>query len=143
MKKPGKDAFMLIAGAVGGAVVGKMAIRMIPIENGLIKSLIPIAAGLMLSGNKSAVIKGAGLGMAAAGGLTLVEALAPGMLGAPDFDETIFLGEAEEIGEYEELNAPADQSILSAPADQSILSAPEDMDEMNAAQTISASFEME
>jgi len=156
MKKPGKDAITTIIGAIGGAVVGKMAVRMIPIENKMIKAFIPIAAGLFLSSNKSAMIKGAGLGMAAAGGLTLVDALAPGMLGAP-LEEDIFLSEAEEEinGYYDEdgnfIAAPADQSILSAPADQSILSAPADQSilsgnddaEMNAAEIIAASFEME
>lgn len=166
MKKPGKDAMTTILGVVGGAVVGKMVIKMIPLENQMIKAFIPIAAGVMLAGNKSAIIKGAGLGMAAAGGLSLIEALAPGMLGAPG-DEEIFLnGIEDEInGYYDEdgnfinapdddlfLSEPADQSIMSEPADQSIMSEPadqsimsgyDDYSEMNAAEIISASFDME
>lgn len=149
MKKPSKDAFSTIAGAIAGAVVGKMAVKMIPIENGLIKALIPIGAGLFLSGNKNPMIKGLGYGMAASGGLTLVDALAPGMLGAP-IDEEIFLGEVEELGEYEEINDPADQSLLSDPADQSLLSEPADQSILSspgayneAAEQIASAFDME
>lgn len=142
MKKPSKDAISVIAGAIGGAVAGKMLIKFIPVEQPLIKALIPIGTGLMLAGQKSPMIKGVGYGMAAAGGLTLVDALMPGMLGAPNIDEEIFLGEADdELGEYEEINGPADQSVLAGPADQSVLAG--DFDSMNNAEMIAASFQLE
>lgn len=154
MKKPGKDAIMTVLGAVGGAIVGKTAMKLIPIENEVVKAFIPVAAGVMLAGNKNAIIKGAGYGMAAVGGLEAVKAFVPNFLSAP-VDEEIFLSDPEEeingyydeegnfISEYEEINAPADQSILSAPADQSILSAPSDDGELSAAEIISASLNME
>ena len=65
---------------------------------------------------KSPIVKGAGFGMIAKGGSSLVEVFAPNMIG--EVEELFSVSEADSY--Y--LNAPADQSVLSAPADQSIMS---------------------
>lgn len=146
MKKPSKDAFAIIGGAIAGAVAGKVIVKNIPLDNDIIKALIPIGAGLMLSGQKSALLKGVGYGMAASGGLTLIDALAPGIVSGPDLEEEIFLGGPDDDDEeFRSLNGPADQSILSGPADQSILSGPSDEDAImqQAAESIGASFALE
>jgi hypothetical protein len=113
-KLPIQEALGVVAGAIAAALVGKAITAAMPTAKPAIKALIPVGLGIFLAGMKSPIIKGAGFGMIAKGGSSLVEAFAPaGMFGGDEFALS---------GEYDYLNAPADQSILSAPADQSILS---------------------
>jgi hypothetical protein len=107
MKLPINEVLGVVAGAVAAGFVSKMVDKQFPTLQPQLKSLIPIAAGVFLAGNKNAIVKGAGFGMVAKGGADLAESLLPNTIAGID---DIFL------------SSPADQSILSAPADQSILS---------------------
>jgi hypothetical protein len=85
-----------------------------PTGSPVIKSLIPVAAGVFLATQKNPLVKGAGFGMVAKGGSALVDAFLPNAVGQVD---DLFMN-----GDDDMLGLPADQSILSLPADQSILS---------------------
>jgi len=113
-KLPIQEALGVVAGSIAAGLVSKAINTALPTAPAYLKALIPVGAGIFLAGMKSPIVKGAGFGMIAKGGSSLVEAFIPNALGAVD---DIFVA-----GEYDYLNAPADQSILSAPADQSILS---------------------
>ena len=106
MKLPINEVLGVVAGAVAAGFVSKLVNDKMPNTPGYIKALIPIGAGIFLTGNKNAIIKGAGFGMVAKGGAELASTLIPG------------IGNVDEIF----LSAPADQSILSLPADMSVLS---------------------
>ena len=125
-KLPITEALGVVAGAIAAGLVSKAINSALPTAPGAVKALIPVGLGIFLAGRKSPIVKGAGFGMIAKGGSSLVEVFAPNMMGSVDdlFETT--------VGEYY-VNAPADQSILSAPADQSILSEyyMNEMDEMN------------
>ena len=110
MKLPINEVLGVVAGAVAAGFVSKLVNDKMPNTPGYIKALIPIGAGIFLTGNKNAIIKGAGFGMVAKGGAELASTLIPG------------IGNIDEIF----LSAPADQSILSLPADMSVLSGDED-----------------
>jgi hypothetical protein len=112
MKLPINEVLGVVAGAVAAGFVTKIVDDKFPTLQPQLKSLIPIAAGVFLAGNKNAIVKGAGYGMVAKGGADLAASLMPGSISGID---DIFL------------SSPADQSILSAPADQSILSGYYDM----------------
>ena len=107
MKLPINEVLGVVAGSVAAGFVTKIINDKLPNLNDAIKALIPIGAGVILAGNKNAIIKGAGFGMVAKGGADLAKSLLPNNIGGVD---DIFL------------SSPADQSILSSPADQSILS---------------------
>jgi len=115
-KLPIQEALGVVAGAIAAGLVSKALNTALPTAPGAVKALIPIAAGIYLAGMKSPIVKGAGFGMIAKGGTSLVEVFAPNMIGAV---EDLF--NTTPMGEYY-VNGPADQSILSGPADQSILS---------------------
>jgi hypothetical protein len=106
MKLPINEVLGVVAGAVAAGFVSKLVNDKMPNTPGYIKALIPIGAGIFLTGNKNAIIKGAGFGMVAKGGAELASTLIPG------------IGNIDEVF----LSAPADQSILSLPADMSVLS---------------------
>lgn len=76
MKLNIKKALPIVAGAAGGAIAAKMidekALQNVPIP-AKIKPLLFVAGGLFLSGNKSDIVKGLGLGMAGYGGLKLYQ----------------------------------------------------------------------
>jgi hypothetical protein len=110
MKLPINEVLGVVAGAVAAGFVSKLVNDKMPNTPGYIKALIPIGAGIFLTGNKNAIIKGAGFGMVAKGGAELASTLIPG------------IGNIDEVF----LSAPADQSILSLPADMSVLSGEED-----------------
>jgi hypothetical protein len=110
MKLPINEVLGVVAGAVAAGFVSKLVNDKMPNTPGYIKALIPIGAGIFLTGNKNAIIKGAGFGMVAKGGAELASTLIPG------------IGNIDEVF----LSAPADQSILSLPADQSVLSGNDD-----------------
>ena len=114
-KLPVNQILGVVAGSVAAGLVGKAVTKFLPTSSETVKALVPIAAGVFLAMQKNEILKGAGLGMVAAGGTNLVEAFVPGIKGM-DTDE-LFLGEADDF-----MGLPADQSILSLPADQSILS---------------------
>jgi hypothetical protein len=106
MKLPINEVLGVVAGAVAAGFVSKIVNDKLPNVPGVVKSLIPIGFGIFLTGNKNAIVKGAGFGMVAKGGAELASTLIPG------------IGNVDDIF----LSAPADQSILSLPADQSVLS---------------------
>jgi hypothetical protein len=112
MKLPINEVLGVVAGSVAAGFVTKIVNDKLPNLNDALKALIPIGAGVILAGNKNAIIKGAGFGMVAKGGADLARTLLPNTIGGVD---DIFL------------SSPADQSILSSPADQSILSGDFDM----------------
>jgi hypothetical protein len=117
-----------ILGAIVGGVGAKILTNALPIENNLVKALIPLGGGFFLANQKNPMLKGVGIGMAVTGGTALVSALIPGIgqsmdlntIEAPEVPETVFIEEPEDG-----LSDPANQSILSDPANQSILSAAE------------------
>jgi hypothetical protein len=110
MKLPINEVLGVVAGAVAAGFVSKLVNDKMPNTPGYIKALIPIGAGIFLTGNKNTMLKGVGFGMVAKGGAELASTLIPG------------IGNVDEIF----LSAPADQSILSLPADQSVLSGDDD-----------------
>jgi hypothetical protein len=112
MKLPINEVLGVVAGSVAAGFVAKIVNDKLPNLSDAFKALIPIGAGVILAGNKNAIIKGAGFGMVAKGGADLARTLLPNTIGGVD---DIFL------------SSPADQSILSSPADQSILSGDFDM----------------
>ena len=115
-KLPVTQVLGVVAGSIAAGLVTKMVSKFLPTASPMIKALVPVGAGVFLAMNKNEIVKGAGFGMVAAGGTSLVEAIMPGMLTGPEVDE-YFLGEADDF-----MSAPADQSVLSGPADQSVLS---------------------
>jgi len=110
MKLPINEVLGVVAGAVAAGFVSKLVNDKMPNTPGYIKALIPIGAGIFLTGNKNTMLKGVGFGMVAKGGAELASTLIPG------------IGNIDEVF----LSAPADQSILSLPADQSVLSGNDD-----------------
>jgi hypothetical protein len=112
-KFPTTQILGVVAGSVAAGMVEKLVSKYLPTSSASVKALVPIAAGVFLAMQKNEIVKGAGFGMVAAGGSSLVDAFIPRVGEVDDY----FISEMDEF-----LNAPADQSILSAPADQSILS---------------------
>jgi hypothetical protein len=113
-KLPLQEVLGVIAGAVAANLVTKAVNKAMPTGSPVIKSLIPVAAGVFLATQKNPLVKGAGFGMVAKGGSALVDAFLPNAVGQVD---DLFMN-----GDDDMLGLPADQSILSLPADQSILS---------------------
>ena len=113
-KLPLQEVLGVIAGAVAANLVTKAVDKAMPTGSPVIKSLIPVAAGVFLATQKNPLVKGAGFGMVAKGGSALVDAFLPNTMGQVD---DLFMN-----GDDDLLGLPADQSILSLPADQSILS---------------------
>jgi hypothetical protein len=122
-KLPIQEVLGVIAGAVAANLVAKAVDKAMPTGSPVVKALIPVAAGIFLATQKNALVKGAGFGMVAKGGSSLVDAFLPNM------------GQIDDIftmnGDDDFLSLPADQSILSLPADQSILSGMDMMDGMD------------
>jgi hypothetical protein len=115
-KLPYTEALGVVAGAIAAGLVSKAINTALPTAPGAVKALIPVGVGIFLAGMKSPIVKGAGFGMIAKGGSSLVEVFAPNMIG-----EVEELFSVNGMDQYY-VNGPADQSILSGPADQSILS---------------------
>jgi hypothetical protein len=113
-KLPLQEVLGVIAGAVAANLVTKAVDKAMPTGSPVIKSLIPVAAGVFLATQKNPLVKGAGFGMVAKGGSALVDAFLTNAMGQVD---DLFMN-----GDDDMLGLPADQSILSLPADQSILS---------------------
>ena len=117
-----------ILGIVGGAVVAGIAKKTLetkaPNLPAVVRGLLPVGLGIFLSMQKNEIVKGAGLGMIAKGGLDLASAFIPG-IGAAEVDD-LFLSASDDMDDF--MSLPADQSILSLPADQSILSGIDDDD---------------
>jgi hypothetical protein len=113
-KLPLQEVLGVIAGAVAANLVTKAVDKAMPTGSPVIKSLIPVAAGVFLATQKNPLVKGAGFGMVAKGGSALVDAFLLNTMGQVD---DLFMN-----GDDDMLGLPADQSILSLPADQSILS---------------------
>jgi hypothetical protein len=113
-KLPLQEVLGVIAGAVAANLVTKAVDKAMPTGSPVVKSLIPVAAGVFLATQKNPLVKGAGFGMVAKGGSALVDAFLPNAVGQID---DLFMNGDDDI-----LGLPADQSILSLPADQSILS---------------------
>ena len=120
-KLPVTQILGVVAGSVAAGLVGKLVVKFMTTASPVVKAIVPVAAGVFLSMQKNEIVKGAGLGMVAAGGSALVDAFMPGgVTGVDDY----FLSESDDfMGESDDfMGLPADQSILSLPADQSILS---------------------
>jgi len=119
-KFPTTQILGVVAGSVAAGMVEKLVTKFLPTASPTVKSLVPLAAGVLLAMQKNDIVKGAGFGMVAAGGSALVNAFMPaGVTGVDD----LFVSEYDSMNAYDDyIGAPADQSILSAPADQSILS---------------------
>ncbi len=122
-KLPIQEVLGVIAGAVAANLVAKAVDKAMPTGSPVVKALIPVAAGIFLATQKNSLVKGAGFGMVAKGGSSLVDAFLPNM-GA--IDDVFSMN-----GDDDFLSLPADQSILSLPADQSILSGMDMMDGMD------------
>lgn len=74
----GGDGVKLILGAIGGAVVSGLVSSKLPATmDDKIKGAILAVAGFFVAKQKSAIIKGMGVGIAASGGLTLAKSLLP------------------------------------------------------------------
>lgn len=108
---PINEAAGIVAGSLAAGFVTKIVNDKLPNVPNVTKALIPIGVGLFLSTNKNAILKNAGFGMIAKGGMDLANAFIPGIAGL-----------------Y--LESPADQSILSLPADQSIMSGDDSLGEI-------------
>ena len=125
-KLPTNEILGIIAGSIAAGVATKQVEKLFPTLPASAKSLIPVALGVFLTTQKNAIVKGAGFGMIAKGSSGLAEAFG---IGAANVDD-IFT-----MSQFDEISAPADQSILSLPADQSILSAMDEnglgMDELS------------
>lgn len=113
-KFPTTQILGVVAGSVAAGMVEKLVSKYMPTSSATVRALVPVAAGVFLAMQKNEIIKGAGMGMVAAGGSSLVDAFMPASVGEVD---DYFISEVDDY-----LSLPADQSILSAPADQSILS---------------------
>lgn len=79
---PGKDTLLTVGGVIGGLAIAGIASGKIPVADGRIKAAILLGAGVLLVANKNALVKSAGLGIAALGGYQLVNALKAGTLPA-------------------------------------------------------------
>jgi hypothetical protein len=125
-KLPTNEILGIIAGSIAAGVAAKQVEKLFPTLPAAGKNLIPVALGIFLATQKNAIAKGAGFGMIAKGSSDLVAAFG---IGAANVDDLFTMNA------YDEISAPADQSILSLPADQSILSAMDEdgigMDELN------------
>jgi hypothetical protein len=110
IKAPINEILGVVGGAVAAGYVNNLVSKQFPDLSNTIKSLIPIGLGVVLAGNKNAILRGVGFGMVGKGGADLASAFLPAVNGIDD----IFL------------SAPADQSILSLPADMSVLSGDND-----------------
>ena len=85
---PGKETIMTLAGAAAGlAAVSFISSKLPATLDGKVKNIIIFAGGVILAGQKNALLKGVGTGMAALGGYQLINSLKPGTLpvitGAP------------------------------------------------------------
>ena len=68
MKLPINEVLGVVAGAVAAGFVSKLVNDKLPNVPGIVKALIPIGAGIFLTGNKNTMLKGVGFGMVAKGG---------------------------------------------------------------------------
>lgn len=74
----GGDGVKLIIGAIGGAVVSGIVSSKLPATmDEKIKGAILAVAGFFVAKQKNPIIKGMGVGVAAAGGLTLAKSFLP------------------------------------------------------------------
>jgi hypothetical protein len=136
--KINKDFGMTIVGILVGAVATRFVVKgldkAMPNLNPTIKGVIPVAGGVFLATQQNPLIKNAGFGMIAVGGVSLANSIIPG-IGAPEIPD-VFMDGPDDMDEILYLNGPADQSILSGPADQSILSSPADQSILSAPMTM-------
>lgn len=112
MKKANTQLLLgVVAGAIGTRLLGSKIGDLLPASiPSSFANVIPIAAGIYLTTNKSDFAKGAGYGAIAAGGSRFLGELIPA-LGAREFRPV-----------QRTLGMPANQSILSFPANQSVMS---------------------
>lgn len=79
--KKSKFDFMMFAGSVGGAIVARIVTSKLPIQNAMVKNLVPVGLGAFLMNNKNSMLQAAGSGMVAVGGAGLVTSFIPGISG--------------------------------------------------------------
>ena len=124
------DIVGILVGAVATRFVVKGLDKALPNMNPTIKGIIPVAGGVFLATRPNPLIKNAGFGMIAVGGVSLANSIIPG-IGAPEIPD-VFMDGPDDMDDVLMLNGPADQFILSGPADQSILSGPADQSILSA-----------
>ena len=115
--KINKDFGMSIVGILVGAVATRFVVKgldkAMPNLNPTIKGVIPVAGGVFLATQQNPLIKNAGFGMIAVGGVSLANSIIPG-IGAPTVPDVFMDGPDDMDDDTLFLNGPADQSILSA-----------------------------
>lgn len=116
------EALGIIGGAIGAKVVTSFVKKQFPTLPPIVSGLVPVAGGVLLAGQKNAILRGAGYGMIGAGGAALAEAFIPG-IGAPD-DNVLFLGEPDD--EDDGVSYPASMSVLGEPANMTVLAGSEE-----------------
>lgn len=103
--KTGKVNFgEILAVVAGAAVAGKVGNLNIPV-NDKIKKALPLALGVVLTMQKNATVKMAGLGMAAFGGVKLVAEFVP----------SLGIGAGMDMGAFELIEGPANNYALNGP----------------------------
>jgi hypothetical protein len=117
------EALGIIGGAIGAKVVTSLVKKQFPTLPPIVSGLVPVAGGVLLAGQKNAILRGAGYGMIGAGGAALAEAFIPG-IGAPD-DNVLFLGEPDDDDDGG-VSYPASMSVLGEPASMSVLAGSEE-----------------
>jgi len=96
----GKIDLMAPIAMIGGAVVGRFLVnKFLAKQTGIIKGAAQVGAGLGVQlFVKNAMAYNAGSGMVAAGGLTLIQSVAPNLaIGAEGDSEILFISGTDEI----------------------------------------------
>lgn len=96
----GKIDLMAPIAMIGGAVVGRFLVnKFLAKQTGMIKGAAQVGAGLGVQlFVKNAMAYNAGSGMVAAGGLTLIQSVAPNLaIGAEGDSEILFISGTEDI----------------------------------------------
>jgi hypothetical protein len=96
----GKIDLMAPIAMIGGAVVGRFLVnKFLAKQTGIIKGAAQVGAGLGVQlFVKNAMAYNAGSGMVAAGGLTLIQSVAPNLaIGAEGDSEILFISGTEDI----------------------------------------------
>jgi len=96
----GKIDLMAPIAMIGGAVIGRFLVnKFLSKQNGTIKGVAQVGAGLGVQlFVKNAMAYNAGSGMIAAGGLTLIQSVAPNLaIGAEGDSEILFISGTEDI----------------------------------------------
>lgn len=80
-RKSKKINFTDLAGVVAGAIIGKIVIAKLPIQNKIVKNGVPIVLGGYLSTRDGSLMQGIGEGMVAIAAADLIGGMVPGISG--------------------------------------------------------------